>query len=587
MSQKIPLIVADLEVQLATAIAPGGTTFTLSSVTDDDGNACPNGLYCFTLDNGSASKEYLLGNIVGTSVTGVKSISRQGAETTGAVRAHRVGASVIITDFIAIKLLSDTLRGAQTLDGGSPLSYDTQPTLANGLQIATVQYVLDVVSGGSVNFSVQSLTGLAGETLAANDVVYFKESDQRWYKADADTAATVNGVRLGINLSIAASAGDGVTVQISGPIGGLSGLVAGTKYYVSNTAGALSSSAGTTEMFVGTAISSSSIFWYPGFIYIPTATQKAAMDAATSPSSTNPFVTKSGSVKFGGTGADGALTVSSGTTTIDLGGERFVVKNYTNISITGTGVVAFSNPHASGTIIVLKATGNVTLTSSATPMLDASGLGAAGGAGVSGGSGATVAGNVGNPGFGVFVRTNGGGLGTAGAVATTFFSALSLATNNFIRYVNMFVGAGGASGGVANAGGGSSSTTGAGGRGGGCLIIECAGAWNFTTANGISVNGKNGADGSDSGGPNPGRAGSGGGSAGFFLGLYNAALLIANTGTITKAGGTGSSGNAQGGATGGGGAGALDAGTAGSGGGGVGGNGAVGFSYVGPNTEFA
>lgn len=94
-----PKIIADFESSLATAIAIGGTSFTLSSATDDDGVALPNGLYYFTVDNGSTQKEYLAGTLAGTSVTGVVSVSRQGVETSGAARAHRVGASVIMTDF--------------------------------------------------------------------------------------------------------------------------------------------------------------------------------------------------------------------------------------------------------------------------------------------------------------------------------------------------------------------------------------------------------------------------------------------------------------------------------------------------------
>src|SRR5277367_6704134 len=41
--------------------------------------------------------------------------------------------------------------------------------------------------------------------------------------------------------------------------------------------------------------------------------------------------------KFGGNGADGALTVTSGTTTINCANAAVVVKNYSSISITGTG----------------------------------------------------------------------------------------------------------------------------------------------------------------------------------------------------------------------------------------------------------
>jgi hypothetical protein len=82
------------------------------------------------------------------------------------------------------------------------------------------------------------------------------------------------------------------------------------------------------------------------------------------------FSTVSNTQKFGGTGADGALTITSGTTNIDLLGAQIVTKNYTSISITGTGALTFTNPNASGTIIIFKSQGNVTLTSSATPNID-------------------------------------------------------------------------------------------------------------------------------------------------------------------------------------------------------------------------
>lgn len=104
-----PKIIADFESSLATAIAVSGTSFTLSSATDDDGIALPSGLYYFTVDNGDSNKEYLSGTLSGTSVTGVSTVSRQGVETSGAARAHRVGASVIITDFATYKVYMDQI----------------------------------------------------------------------------------------------------------------------------------------------------------------------------------------------------------------------------------------------------------------------------------------------------------------------------------------------------------------------------------------------------------------------------------------------------------------------------------------------
>jgi hypothetical protein len=104
-----PKIIADFEAQLSTALSVGDTSFTLSSNLDDDGVALPAGLYYFTLDNGSSQKEFLAGTLSGSSVTGVLSVSRQGVETSGCVRSHRVGASVIITDFATYKKYMDEI----------------------------------------------------------------------------------------------------------------------------------------------------------------------------------------------------------------------------------------------------------------------------------------------------------------------------------------------------------------------------------------------------------------------------------------------------------------------------------------------
>ena len=112
-----PKIIADFETQLSTALAVGGTSFTLASATDDDGVALPSGAYYFTIDNGSSNKEYVLGTLASTAVTAVFSVSRQGTETSGVVRAHRVGASVIMTDFATYKKYMDGIALVSAPDG--------------------------------------------------------------------------------------------------------------------------------------------------------------------------------------------------------------------------------------------------------------------------------------------------------------------------------------------------------------------------------------------------------------------------------------------------------------------------------------
>ncbi len=285
---------------------------------------------------------------------------------------------------------------------------------------------------------------------------------------------------------------------------------------------------------------------------------------------------------FGGDGSDGELNIISGVTTIDLGGQAFVVKNYTSILITGSGKLAFTNPNAYGTTIILRSQGNVTLTSSQAPMIDAGGIGALGGNGVSAGS-SYVGGNVGNAGIGLDIfRTNGGGKGSSGnsdngpgGPIPTAITPSALQFNQSPlsqKYPHSFVGAGAGSGGAYQG------SSGAGGRGGGCVIIECGGAWNFTTANGISVAGRTGNNGSGTV-----AGGGGGGGGGFFLALYKS--VLANTGTVTVAGGLGGSGNASGQAFGGSGGGsATNAGVSATSGS-VGGAGGAGLSFIGKYVE--
>lgn len=266
---------------------------------------------------------------------------------------------------------------------------------------------------------------------------------------------------------------------------------------------------------------------------------------------------KWGRLNFGGTGADGALTITSGTTTIDCANAATVIKNYTSISITGNGKLAFSNPNDNGTVIMLKSQGDVILTSSQAPMIDCSKLGSTGiGYGVCGNCGA---GGNGNPGL------------ARGVGGTAFFPKILPEHGIAGKIIRWGLGARGGDG------IGYTGYVALGGRGGGALIIECGGSLNFTTTNGISVQGETGAT------PPPNTntfGGGGGGGGGSCWIVYNS--LIANTGTVIIAGGSGGGGGSNGAGGGGGGVGGP-----GDGGGSSGpaGDGGIGMYKVVQNTE--
>jgi hypothetical protein len=294
MSSKLGTILADFTTSLATDIAIGGTAATLSTATDDDAVALPSGRYFFTLDGDNSAKEHISCDLVGTALTNIKSLSRQGVETTGCVRKHRIGTVVSLTDFGHIKFINDLVSGATNLNSEAPLGYDGAPASLSGNQLATVTYVLGVVNGGTVTFDQQIISNqTSGEALAINDVVYFKESDARWYKVDADLTATFDGLQMGINKTTAAGASVTIQVAISGPVSGFSGLTPGSKYYASNTAGAITTTPGTYSVFVGWALTATVLLFTPFVKTLPTQKEKDALVGSTGvPSSTNKYITQ-------------------------------------------------------------------------------------------------------------------------------------------------------------------------------------------------------------------------------------------------------------------------------------------------------
>lgn len=309
------------------------------------------------------------------------------------------------------------------------------------------------------------------------------------------------------------------------------------------------------------------------------------------PDSLNTGGSPAGSKAFGGDGSDGALSISSGTTTLNMSNATTFVKNYSSISITGTASLAFSNPATAGTIIRLKSEGDVTITSSSASAITVVGMGAAGGNGctlysctaASGTNSGEVQDALSHQGVGGIGSTNvSGGAGGNGGAAENPLTNYTTATKVFYRKsIILQLGSGGGGGG----GSGNDTLGGVGGAGGGILIIECAGAFNFTTGT-ITAAGADGAGGF--------KAGGGGGSGGSILILYG--TLTANSGTISVAGGAGGVGDSPlggryGGGGGGGGGGYSGAGSNGTAGGldnaGDGGAGANGFSLVAQNTEWA
>lgn len=542
MATKLAKIVADFRTSLATKLSVGGTSATLQSATDDDGVALPSGKYYFTLDGESTQKEYILCDLAGTALTNIKSVSRQGVQTNGAAREHRIGSSAMITDFGHIKYINDLLDGTTMLNASTPLEYDDTASITNNNQLATKAYADALTFAGAPN----ATTTQKGIAELATDAEL---------QAGTETGST------------------GASLMAHG--NNFTQTPTANKVPVANSSGKLAAGWGGAASTLATLNASSKVVEDP------------ANATATPTANKIPIANSGGQLANAwldllmfGSSSDGAVTLGAGTTTLtrDMHYTTLVVPNGATLKPNGYKIFCSvsATVNAGGVIDASGNNGNAggNATSSAVGAGGAGGAalnsgtvfgsyaGGAGGAGANSGNGVAgtagtsssdvygVAGSAGAAGGTAGVNTGGAGgaAGTkvdAGSRLQDFVSLFQVSNgrNGTINQITPNTGCGGGGGGGSNAvdtygGGGAGAPS-----GGGIIFIS---ARTITNNGTISANGGNGANGG-SGYAAANAAGGGGASSGAPGGLI---ILIANSipayGTLNVNGGTGGTGGAGG-----------------------------------------
>jgi hypothetical protein len=196
MTKTIGTIIADFTTTLASKISAGATSLTLLSATDSDGVSLPSGKYLFTVSPDDSSKEYLQGDLVSTSVTNLKHVSRQGALTTGCLYEHRKTATISITNFPDSLFLNNLLDGTTDLNSLTPLKYDGTPTVNNNAQIASKAYIDGVSITSPIADATISVNGkvlLSVAPVSAGSPIAAGNNDTRIPTADVKAALAGTG----------------------------------------------------------------------------------------------------------------------------------------------------------------------------------------------------------------------------------------------------------------------------------------------------------------------------------------------------------------------------------------------------------
>lgn len=184
-------IVADFSTTLAAKLSVAETTATLQSATDSDSVALPAGTYFFTINGGNSQKEYISCTLSGTALTAINNVTRQGVQAAGAVREHRVGSSVTITNFAHIIEQNNLLDGTTDFDSTVPLAYDGDPDLTgNNKKFATVKLVEDTIIAGGVDASttVKGINKMSVAPASATEPIAVGDNDPRVPTTDEKAA---------------------------------------------------------------------------------------------------------------------------------------------------------------------------------------------------------------------------------------------------------------------------------------------------------------------------------------------------------------------------------------------------------------
>lgn len=288
---------------LSYGISDSATTLRLDNLLKLDGTAISasdiGDILYGTFDPGTAREEIFY--IIGTNVT----VNTDGTvDITGVVRGQKE-----VQPYGTGGFATDHPAGAVVIFGNNPQVYNELAFLANdnvftgynegldpltGQGFVTRDYMFALINGGTVSVNRMVVAGLAGETVSAGNLLYFKLSDGRWWKADADLVATLDNVQLAIAQG-AGTAGNAISggVLLSGVDTNNTGT-GGAYGYASNTAGAIATSAGTNSFILGQYMASSAGFYFNPMVYqLPTIAEGLAMGGTQGvPGTANKFVTQ-------------------------------------------------------------------------------------------------------------------------------------------------------------------------------------------------------------------------------------------------------------------------------------------------------
>lgn len=197
----IPTVVSLFETSLQAKISASDTSMNLVSGTDRNGNAL-SGYYCFTIDEGSASVEFVCGTASSTAITaltrGIDPVTGV-TSVTALKKTHNRGATVKITNYPQDAIISRILNGDDTLPNAiryTP-SVSTSTLAGNTQNLASVAYANGIALQGAPTATgttpgiIQLASGIQLSSGTAQSGAYTLVPANSFFNSTTQSATTV------------------------------------------------------------------------------------------------------------------------------------------------------------------------------------------------------------------------------------------------------------------------------------------------------------------------------------------------------------------------------------------------------------
>ncbi len=193
----LPKLIAKFQTTLASSLSDTALTATLTSAFSKNGTVIPNGVYGFTIDEGTLYEEYVIANVVGSAMSGMtRGLSYEDGLTSipALKKKHRKGATIKITDNPVLQYVLGMLNGTINLD--QVMKNPASRIISDSRHLVDLEFLAAYSSSGVSTFMVTKNSALTVNVGAGSYIYEGVQHNYAGASAQAVTDGATNYVQI-------------------------------------------------------------------------------------------------------------------------------------------------------------------------------------------------------------------------------------------------------------------------------------------------------------------------------------------------------------------------------------------------------